>query len=577
MATKKSNNALPSITRGSSAASGAARIQQRRAAKLESLTSNPFKMPSDAEVFQLRDEERRRKKEDKEKMKNLKIWEKSTWSTRLVTNRTGEEGDIDGDGMGMTAGSEPAVAPRKGAVATASENKQHKAGKERRKEKENIRDFIAKKREMFLVQMSLDTKRSEIKKLEELAAQREQLLRKNEQMLEEDAMRFDAFLKENDMRAIDAMDRAEVETKAKQEKLQEIKKLNAQISVIKQEMSKAEDQLTNCRRYKKFLDSLTPPSFFEEEMAKKKARQAERRQKRREAKFAILKEQHNLAKQEAEQNHLQIKSMGRERSRKNMARQASVFQPEEPPPSPTMSDVSSDEEGYSSGEDLPMYFKDPQQLLDIFTALEEKNLFLIQNSQETEEALEELKQKYKETQERMDHEANNLKAQISGLQSSIGREETKASHMQNRARRMLGAEDKEALLKHLHSQITGVYLACGFDNESLGALEMLTNIEAKLESLLEVVSRMPPDYVETAEKAREKERRHRAREEKLERQRKDQEKRLQKSLARSKAPVIKKTGKPVMFRSMPKARKRKDKDEAKRKAAEEDDIREFFQ
>lgn len=37
-------------------------------------------------------------------------------------------------------------------------------------EKENMGEFIAKKREMFLVQMSLDTKREEIRKLEEKAA-----------------------------------------------------------------------------------------------------------------------------------------------------------------------------------------------------------------------------------------------------------------------------------------------------------------------------------------------------------------------------------------------------------------------
>lgn len=36
-------------------------------------------------------------------------------------------------------------------------------------EKETMADFIAKKREMFLVQMSLDTKREEIRKLEEKA------------------------------------------------------------------------------------------------------------------------------------------------------------------------------------------------------------------------------------------------------------------------------------------------------------------------------------------------------------------------------------------------------------------------
>ena len=48
-----------------------------------------------------------------------------------------------------------------------------------------------------------------------------------------------------------------------------------------------------------------------------------------------------------------------------------------------------------------LYFQTPQQLLDIFAELEENNLALIQNCQETEETLEELKKKIAETEERM--------------------------------------------------------------------------------------------------------------------------------------------------------------------------------
>jgi len=57
-----------------------------------------------------------------------------------------------------------------------------------RLERENMSDFIAKKREIFLVQMSLDTKRAEIRKLEERALQREEALRRSESMLEEDKL-----------------------------------------------------------------------------------------------------------------------------------------------------------------------------------------------------------------------------------------------------------------------------------------------------------------------------------------------------------------------------------------------------
>jgi hypothetical protein len=76
-----------------------------------------------------------------------------------------------------------------------------------------------------------------------------QALRKSEQMLEEDALRFDQFLKDNDQKAVQAIKRAEAETKAKSEKVQEIKKLNMQITQIKSEMSKFEEQLEDCRKY----------------------------------------------------------------------------------------------------------------------------------------------------------------------------------------------------------------------------------------------------------------------------------------------------------------------------------------
>ena len=39
---------------------------------------NPFTLPSDEEVFKMRDEEKRRKKEYRETQSKLKVWEKTT-------------------------------------------------------------------------------------------------------------------------------------------------------------------------------------------------------------------------------------------------------------------------------------------------------------------------------------------------------------------------------------------------------------------------------------------------------------------------------------------------------------------
>jgi hypothetical protein len=50
-----------------------------------------------------------------------------------------------------------------------------------------------------------------------------------------------------------------------------------------------------------------------------------------------------------------------------------------------------------------LYFTEPKQLLDIFGELEENNLTLIQNCQESEESLEILRSQIKESNEKMYH------------------------------------------------------------------------------------------------------------------------------------------------------------------------------
>ena len=53
------------------------------------------------------------------------------------------------------------------------------------------------------------------------------------------------------------------------------------------------------------------------------------------------------------------------------------------PPPPKLAEQEVDWED----AEPPMYFTETKQLMDIFSSLEEQNLFLIQNSQETEKAL----------------------------------------------------------------------------------------------------------------------------------------------------------------------------------------------
>jgi hypothetical protein len=171
--------------------------------------SNPFNFPPDEEIFRHREEERKRRHDARVTDLDNSVMDKTTFASRMQAT-TNEEARSMLKELKLPKGT---LKKEGKTLADLS------AVPERRKEKENMADLIAKKREIFLLQMSLDTKRAEIKKLEERARQREEALKKSEQMLEEDALRFDAFLKENDEKVQEAIKKAEVEAKAKQDKV----------------------------------------------------------------------------------------------------------------------------------------------------------------------------------------------------------------------------------------------------------------------------------------------------------------------------------------------------------------------
>merc|ERR1719183_2075813 len=150
---------------------------------------------------------------------------------------------------------------------------------EGRRDQENILDFVEKKREMFLVQMSLDVKNAEIKKLDEKAKQKDEALKKSQQMLDEDVSRFDAFLQNNDQKAHKAMKDAEEETKKKQDRLQRIKHLKSQLSAVQSEIAKHREQKEECMKYKAFLDKITPADWKVTKEQEKRQRKRDRRQR----------------------------------------------------------------------------------------------------------------------------------------------------------------------------------------------------------------------------------------------------------------------------------------------------------
>ena len=244
-------------------------------------------------------------------------------------------------------------------------------------------------------------------------------------------------------------------------------------------------------------------------------------------------------------------------SKRKAAQTIRQMPPPKPPARPKC-DVpghAQEEQLTDSGRETEMYFQQPKQILDFFTQLEEQNLFLIQNSQETEQALEELKQEFTATQLQMDVKTSTLRENIGELKAQIDEEEVKASQLSKSINASMGSKQgsQEEIIGALHKKVYDVYKRCGFDvnGGSPNTLFMLSELEARLEDLLTAIKSMPPDYVAAEEKRKDTLRRERKRQEMQEAMEKERIAKNERAMRAAFEAPPKRTGRQVMFRSAP--------------------------
>ncbi|XP_016016016.1 cilia- and flagella-associated protein 100 isoform X4 [Rousettus aegyptiacus] len=530
-------------------------------------SANPFHMSEDVDFFLLRDQERNKSRSEREQKKTLRVHEKMTYSSKVSAKHTSLRRELQ---LEEETEDQEACAEAE-QLRAFHENTAWKLSmtKEKKRESDNINKYISQKRQMFLIQYALDMKRSEIQRLEMLATKEEAELERAEKTLEKDSALFDEFLRENDRSSVQALRAAEKETKSKMEKITEIRDLTTQIMNIKSEISKFEDTLQHYKIYKDFLYKLSPKEWLEKQekrLALKKAKEVTESPKEN----TLFSTQGDKEGQGPRKSWkvLQVIQPGQ------ILVSADGLQKDHQPsmsgrldPKGSSSAHPTQEDSESDGEELELYFTEPQQLLDIFTKLEEQNLSLIQNTQEMEETLEELSFTLKNTQIRMDREVNQLKQWITTLMMSIAKEEEMAAELQLKARVFHFGQYKGALedkvLESLNHKVLDVYRHCVSTQQesNLGTVQMLTIIEQQLDDLLENLERVPQIKVEQAEKAKEKERRQRLREEKAKMQKQQQEERLQRAQARAQAEIKKKKGRKLVCRSRPPAMKTKEEPE----------------
>jgi len=460
-------------------------------------TENPFDLKQKKEVFQLREEERLRRLKVKEDCKHLKIWQKGKSGSRAEESRASWIKNLLKDTNYSENKKKRNEKVETNHVAKITDFLDKYMETKFSGEKEHLANFIAKKRDIFLLQLSLNIKKEEIQKYDKKVRIKDEVLGRNEQILDEDARCFDSFLKENDKKAQEAIRKAENKSKNKIEKIQEIRKMNQHIQLIQSAMRKNKDRLDDCLKFKIFLENLVPKKWIESQ------------------KDQILKTRVDSS------------------SKPNAAEETiNIFK-----------------------QESPMYFHHPKQLLDIFSRLEEENLFLIQNTQEAEESLDEMISHFSDTKIdvkkrtcAMEEHINHINSNILNKEETIRKESDFISINSN-----ILQKDNEAFVAEIYRSVKEIYHRCGFSDTGAepSTLFMLSDIEAGMENILTKIEMIPMELIKTAEKIKEKKRREDKRSQQQKEQTKIQEERNKKVIERSLQPPKKRKGKQIMFRSGP--------------------------
>ncbi|XP_032927465.1 cilia- and flagella-associated protein 100 isoform X3 [Catharus ustulatus] len=188
---------------------------------------NPFKVPSDAELFSVRNKEI--KKAQAEYEKTMKVHEKTTYSTKMkaksglrraLKREEEEEGRTE------------ATCEERLKVLQEMLSRKLAMKKDYALDRETFHGYLQDRKQIFYLEYAIAVKRGEIEKMETIAKNEEKKLEKAERRMEKDAAMFDEFLKENHNRSVEALRIARRETSAKAKKVTEIHGITTQIKKI---------------------------------------------------------------------------------------------------------------------------------------------------------------------------------------------------------------------------------------------------------------------------------------------------------------------------------------------------------
>nr|XP_025139465.1 coiled-coil domain-containing protein 38 isoform X2 [Bubalus bubalis] len=505
------------------------------------------------DLFLYKENEMAAKKREKFLNRNMKVYQKSTFSSRMKNRSHLGQIAIFADAGGASVerlGLDPTLILR---LTEGADTKR------------TIHEFISDQRDRFMLEYTLSTKRNTIQRFEKHTAMKERQLMKAEKKLEDDAIAFEEFLRENDQRSVDALKIAAQETINKLQMTAELKKASLEIQSVKSEIAKTEFLLREYMKYGFFLLKLSPKQWQIQQAMKRVSRSKENVNAMLPSIITKLSARRRETIDESRRTSFsEDSSLGRSSQARSRRRTTPNLEDKKPSLSNQTESISSEDSlEFFLDDDMDydlepeLYFKEPEELLQVLTELEEQNLTLVQYSQDVDENLEDVNKREKVIQDKINTNIEFLLEHKELLKANCVREEEKAAELELRSRLFsfgqYNSDAQEKLIDSLSKKINQVYKVCIGDAEvgSLNPVQKLVKVESRLVELSDLIDSIPKENVEAIERMKQKERRQRLREEKMREKQKHQEERLKAALERAVAQPKKKKGRQLIYRSKP--------------------------
>ncbi|KAG8137984.1 hypothetical protein E2320_003916 [Naja naja] len=338
-------------------------------------------------------------------------------------------------------------------------------------DKQSIADYISEEKELFLLEYSVKVKQRTMAKLEKMAAKEERRARIAETKLEDDTLSFEEFLRQNDRNSVEAL---KLLVKILFLTLQLTYFLNVCLVLyicnilyalyplfsfdIYSEIANTEDLLKLYLSYEAFLFSISPKTWQEQQMAKRK-KEWKKSPSKSLISFPPAAEKAKLISPsillQNKANKMAHHKGPQPAKKVTVDKSVSVIlgNPEE------KAQVSNDQGDYMFFRRSSQGVVDPKSLIDdkyisSERYLEEQNLSLFQNIQDISGTLEESQQREKIVKQHMEQKVKRLRDKKEALIAACLKEDGKSAELALKAKMFSLGEYNPASMNKILDSLT---------------------------------------------------------------------------------------------------------------------------